>query len=154
MQRTNAVAGRLAQELGAHAATDVTGFGFAGHLLTLLEPDDLTAEIESSTLPFLPGAQMLWEGGLRSTAHPANRTGFVSRVEGACEADEAWLFDPQTAGGLLLAIAPERTQAMIQAFEEAGEPPIFRIGRIVGTHSDSTRGSRGQIKIMTGEPLG
>ncbi|MBY0395565.1 MAG: hypothetical protein K2X91_03730, partial [Thermoleophilia bacterium] len=41
-----------------------------------------------------------------------------------------WLFDPQTAGGLLLAVPPEAGALLAQAFEAAGEPPIARIGRI------------------------
>jgi len=148
MQRTNETAGHVAHEIGAHAATDVTGFGFAGHLLTLLEADDLIAEIDRNAVPFLPGAELLWESGQRSTAHPANRTAFLRRVRGASEADEAWLFDPQTAGGLLLAVAPNKTRNMIEAFAKAGEPPIVRIGRLAPASSPRTENDRGQIEIV------
>ena len=147
MQRTNDVAGRVALDMGANAATDITGFGFAGHLLTLLEADDLTALIERPSIPFLPGAELLWESGRRSTAHPANRSAFLPRIHGATEADEAWLFDPQTAGGLLLAVSPDRTRELIEAFISAGEPPIVRIGSLHSGPSDSHGKSRGRIEI-------
>jgi len=130
MQHTNEIGGQLAREGSVHAATDVTGFGFAGHLLTLLEGDDLVAEIERSALPLLPGAQTLWDTGLRSTAHPANRDAFRRKVRAARESDESWLFDPQTAGGLLLAVPESQVDSLIARFENAGEAPITRIGRI------------------------
>lgn len=147
MQHTNEVAGRVAHDIGAHAATDVTGFGFAGHLLTLLEANDLIAQIERHAIPFLPGAELLWESGHRSTAHPANRDAFLRRIHGATAADEAWLFDPQTAGGLLLAVAPDKTRSMIEAFASAGEPPIVRIGRLGEGPPDRFGKERGQIEI-------
>jgi len=148
MQRTNEVAGRVAHDLRAHAATDITGFGFAGHLLTLLEADDLIARIERSAIPFLPGAEFLWQSGLRSTAHPANRTAFSRRIHAATDEDEAWLFDPQTAGGLLLAVSPDKTRDMIEAFASAGEPPIVRIGSLRVRSGDASGTRRGQIEIM------
>ena len=130
MQDTNEVAGRLAFDLGAHASTDITGFGFAGHLLTLLEQTNLVAEIDKASMPFLPGAEKLWAFGHRSTAHPANRDAFLRHIRSASEADEAWLFDPQTSGGLLLAVAADKTRDMVEAFAAAGEPRPMRIGRL------------------------
>ncbi len=130
MQHTNDVGGKIAREGTAHAATDVTGFGFAGHLLTMLEREDLVAEISRASVPLLPGAHTLWEAGHRSTAHPANRDAFRSKVRASRPADDAWLFDPQTAGGLLLAVAETDVASVIEAFRQAGEPPIARIGRI------------------------
>lgn len=130
MQHTNDVGGQIARNGAAHAATDVTGFGFAGHLLTMLEREDLVAEIERSALPLLPGAHTLWESGLRSTAHPANREAFRGKVRAARAEDEAWLFDPQTAGGLLLAVPEAEADSVLKTFEQAGEPKVTRIGRI------------------------
>jgi selenide,water dikinase len=131
MQHTNRVAGRIARELPAHAATDVTGFGFLGHLLTMLEGSGLVARIDPAALPFLPGALELWKRDLRSTADPANRAAFAHRVTGASELGDAWLFDPQTAGGLLMALAEEDVPATMSAFESAGEDPVHRIGQLV-----------------------
>jgi len=129
MQHVNDVAGEITLRRGVHAATDVTGFGFAGHLLTLLSRDDLLAELDGEAMPLLPGARTLWADGLVSTADPANRMAFEARVD-APEADLPWLFDPQTAGGLLLAVAPEAVDGILAEFKAAGEPPVSRVGRI------------------------
>jgi selenide,water dikinase len=143
MLRAHDRSSRLAVELGAHAATDVTGFGLAGHLSTLLERDGLRARIDRGAVPFLPGARLLWQQGLRSTAHPANRDAFASRVAGATPLDEAWLFDPQTAGGLLLALDPARSEECRRTFREAGEPEPACIGCILdGDRTASAPGAR------------
>jgi selenide,water dikinase len=152
MQHVNAVAGRLALEESVHAATDVTGFGLAGHLLTLLSRDGLIARLERDAMPLLPGAAVLWEGGLLSTADPANRAAFAPRVDIPSGSDAPWLFDPQTAGGLLLAVAPERTAACLEAFARAAEPPVFHIGRIAEptAASETSRSSQGRIEVVDG----
>jgi len=147
MLNPNRTASRLAREHKAHAATDVTGFGLAGHLLNLLDESGLIARIERQAVTLLPGARGLWDRGLRSTAHPANHAAFAPRVMGASEADEGWLFDPQTSGGLLLAIAPERTQAISRAFREAGEPELVRIGCLVAGKPESLA-ARGGIEVI------
>ena len=106
------------------------------------------------TLPRLVGpahaAELLFGSGLRSTAHPANRAAFAPQVAGACESDEAWLFDPQTSGGLLLALDPAGSDACLAAFRAAGEPPIVRIGSIVAPDPRS-HSRRGHIEIVDGE---
>jgi selenide,water dikinase len=130
MQTSNEKPGRLALEFGAHASTDVTGFGFAGHLMTLLDRTNLVARIDRSAMPFLPGARRLWETGLRSTAHPMNRQAFLRHVANARDSDEAWLFDPQTSGGLLLAVPPEKTPPLLEALTTAGGQSAAIVGRL------------------------
>lgn len=150
LQHTNQTGGRLAAAAQVHAATDVTGFGLAGHLLTLLDPDGRVAALDREAIPFFEGAQTLFDRGLRSTAHPANRTGFRSRVVGASESDEAWLFDPQTAGGLLLCAPANAAQQLCQAFAKAGEPPVHAIGRIVDAPAAGARPGQGRITLCSG----
>lgn len=152
MQRTHESAGRLVRSLGVHAATDVTGFGLAGHLLDLLEADDLGARIERAAIPFLPGAATLWAAGHRSTAHPANREAFASRVAGGAADDEAWLFDPQTSGPLLLAVDPARERETVEAFAGAGEPPIVRIGEVLPSRGGEDGKRGGHIEIQPARP--
>jgi len=130
MLRDHAVVARLVRASEVQAATDVTGFGLAGHLLSLLRGTHLCARLASDAIPLLPGAERLWQDGLRSTAHPANHAAFGARVSGASELDRAWLFDPQTAGGGLLLASPDRLTACDAAFEAAGEPRPTRIGRL------------------------
>jgi selenide,water dikinase len=151
MLRTHAIGSALALEAGTHAATDVTGFGLVGHLQSLLRPAGLEARLFRGAIPLLPGARTLFEQGLRSTAHAPNRAAFGSAVYGATSLDEAWLFDPQTSGGLLLAVPPDAGPRLLRAFEAAAEPPIARIGRL-------ERGARAvaglaSIRIEDDEPL-
>jgi selenide,water dikinase len=139
MQHTHANAARILADAPVHAATDVTGFGLAGHLLTLLG-EHTQAHLDRSAVPLLPGAATLWSDGLRSTAHPANAGAFDRHVLGAEVLDEAWLFDPQTAGGLLFAVAPEAHAAVVAALEAVGEPVVATIGEIAtGSAPDGAR---------------
>jgi selenide, water dikinase len=149
MQHTNREAGRIALQLAAHASTDVTGFGFAGHLSTMLEASRLIARIDCDALPLLPGARELWDRGLRSTAHPANRQAFSQRVRAAKNEDEAWLFDPQTSGGLLIAVGREQVDSIQRAFRDAGEPTIYPIGELVDKLSSKT--SSETIEVFGGQ---
>ncbi len=144
MQRTNEEAARVLAAFGpdvVRAATDVTGFGFAGHLLGLLEGAGLIADIERDALPCLPGAKQLWSDGLRSTAHPANEGAFAGRVSTDRERDADWLFDPQTAGGLLVAVAAPRAAEVLEALESAGDAAT-RIGEIA-----SDLQSKGLVRV-------
>jgi selenide,water dikinase len=139
MLRTHAVGSRLALAAGARAATDVTGFGLAGHLSSLLRPAGLGARLDRSAVPLLPGARALFQRGLRSTAHAGNRAAFHAAVEGASPLDEGWLHDPQTSGGLLLAVPPDAGARLAEAFAAAGEPPIARVGELFETRDGRVR---------------
>jgi selenide,water dikinase len=113
---TNRAAMEAALELGANAATDVTGFGLAGHLAELLRASSCGGRVDLSRLPVLPGALELMSRGERSTFHPENR-----KVLRALAVDETaagdprleLLFDPQTSGGLLLAIRADRAAELV-----------------------------------------
>jgi selenide, water dikinase len=105
----NAAAASAMQAAGAHACTDVSGFGLAGHLIEMLEASGLAAQVELDDVPIHDGVlpfieRQVYAGGLRN-----NREWFGPRVEGgeAREARVAALFDPQTSGGLLIAIGAE-----------------------------------------------
>ncbi|MCT8331473.1 selenide, water dikinase SelD [Albidovulum sediminis] len=112
----------------AHAMTDVTGFGLAGHLLGLLEASGLSARIDLSAVPFLHGAEALAAAGHGSTLLPQNRqaAGRMSLGQGP-RAD--LLFDPQTAGGLLAAVPEAEADAVLAHLRDLGENPA-RIGRL------------------------
>jgi len=102
---------------GAHAMTDVTGFGLAGHLLGLCEASGLAAQVDLAAVPLMQGAAELSAGGIRSSLFEENRAIAPGLPRGA-EAD--LLFDPQTAGGLLAAIAPETADKVLKQLQDAG----------------------------------
>jgi selenide,water dikinase len=114
MVTLNDVAGRQAVAAGAHAATDVTGFGLLGHLHNLARESGLAAVVDVSALPVLPGALEHIEsgaglsgGGRRNLAYAESFTRFG---DGVSEAQRALACDPVTSGGLLVALEPERAQ--------------------------------------------
>lgn len=111
----------------AHAMTDVTGYGLAGHLLTILRASGVGGELNLKEVPLMQGALALAESGIRSTLFPKNEV-LLSEMPGA-DADEAriaLLLDPQTAGGLLAAVPGERADGMLSALREEG----YRAARI------------------------
>ncbi|WP_300513657.1 selenide, water dikinase SelD [Aliiroseovarius sp.] len=112
----------------AHAMTDVTGFGLAGHLMEICRASGVGAELTLDAIPLYPGALALAEAGYRSTLYPANRD--AAPVAGAECARGALLHDPQTAGGLLAAVAPARAEALVAALRQLGHE-ASAIGKVV-----------------------
>jgi selenide, water dikinase len=115
---------RAAAVLGpvAHAMTDVTGFGLAGHLLEMLEASGCSARLRLDAVPVLAGAEELAAQGVESSLAPANRAAVAGRMTGGVGARGALLFDPQTAGPLLAAVPGEQAEAVIAALAAVGEP--------------------------------
>ncbi|EAR52922.1 selenide, water dikinase, putative [Oceanicola granulosus HTCC2516] len=120
---------------GAHAMTDVTGFGLAGHLLGICDASGVGAELDLAAVPVLEGAERLAEEGVRSTIWAENRA--LAPALGAGGRSDL-LYDPQTCGGLLAAVPDaEATVAALRAAGEAGwvigriteGPPVLRLNR-------------------------
>ncbi len=105
----------------AHAMTDVTGFGLAGHLLEMLDASASGAALTAAAVPLLPGALALAEAGYGSSLGPANRAATLGRVMGPEGGLMALLHDPQTGGGLLAAVPADQAPALLAALLAAGE---------------------------------
>ncbi len=132
---TMLLAGRAAaaamQEFGAHAATDVTGFALLGHAWELARASNVTLELEAARVPLIRGALELAAQGLLTSGDKTNRRYVGDDVrlsETVSQPLAALLFDPQTAGGLLIAIAPERAAALLARLHER-YPEAAVIGR-------------------------
>ena len=111
---------------GAHAMTDVTGFGLAGHLQGICDASGTGAEIWLNDVPLLAGAEALSLSGIRSTLYDDNR----ALVPGLPDAGRAaLLFDPQTCGGLLACVASDGADAVSEALRAAGYRAAI-IGRV------------------------
>jgi selenide, water dikinase len=133
MVTLNKIGHELAEIPGVHAITDVTGFGLAGHLLEMITPRKLAAEVEFDKLPLLPGlrdyvAEKAVPGGTQR-----NFDSFGERLAGAEEEyRRAVVCDPQTSGGLLVAIKPDALEDLAAVFAQAGiSDKMFPIGKIV-----------------------
>lgn len=159
----NAAAAEVMAAVGVHACTDVSGFGLAGHLGEMLDASGVAAEVRLSELPLHDGVldllrRSVYAGGLRSnrdyllprfpaTAGTAEAAGAARAAEAAGGAEAASapdeqdprvlaLFDPQTSGGLLLAVAPEKTAFLLARLEERGAA-----GWVVGAVTGGAAGS-------------
>lgn len=139
MLRPNLAASRVAREVAATAATDVTGFGLAGHLAVMLRASGVSAVLDVATLPALPGALELLRRGLRSTAQPENERagrGLVVSPEAALHPRLPLLFDPQTSGGLLLGFPPQRAALAVERLHAAGDEGAAVIGTVLSGRED------------------
>jgi selenide,water dikinase len=134
MTTLNAGAARAMLAVGVHAATDVTGFGLLGHLRTLLEASGAAAEVRAAAVPLLPRAREVADRGAipggteRNAANVADAVSFASGVDGTTR---LLLADAQTSGGLLIAVAAERVDALVAALGHEGTPAADVIGRVV-----------------------
>ena len=106
----NANASRAALAVGARCATDITGFGLLGHAFNVAEASKVTLVLRADALPELPGARDAWNRGVRTGGAERNVDFLQSRVEwrGGTDFSRALAIDPQTSGGLLVAVPPAR----------------------------------------------
>ncbi len=136
MMTLNLEAGRAAVQAGASAATDITGFGLIGHGLEMAERSGVVLAIDPARLPLLPGTLDYATGGFAPGGTGRNRDAFEGRVAGLTELPPAWgdiLFDPQTSGGLLIAIDPGRLAELQARLMESGG-----VARVIGAVAEGT----------------
>ena len=115
MATLNRIPAAVARRHGVRAATDITGFGLAGHTANVARESHLTIEIRLADLPLLPGARDL-SARYQPAGLKANRRQFEPFVEDAAAADEALralAYDPQTSGGLLLLVPEAAADALL-----------------------------------------
>lgn len=133
MERLNAAAARLAREHGATAATDVTGFGLAGHALGMARASGVVLRVELARLPVHDGFHRLAASGVTTGCTDANAgnvgAALVDRV-GLGATQRELLFDPQTSGGLLLTLAPAAAAPVLEALAASGHRAA-EIGEVV-----------------------
>ena len=131
MTTLNKTAAEISRRYTVHAATDVTGFSFLGHLHEMMG-GRLSCKINARAVPVLPGAEKAADDFLYTAAGQRNRnhTGPFVRFEGVPFAMEEVLFDPQTSGGLLLAVDPVEASALEKELQSAGLPAKI-VGEIV-----------------------
>lgn len=115
-----------------HACTDVTGFSFLGHLLEMCNGSEVSASIDTSAIDLIPEALEFARMGLLPEGMYRNRTFAEASVDvGTVElAVQDLLFDPQTAGGLLVAVHPDDADKVFSALKDA-VPSAQRVGTIV-----------------------
>ena len=119
-------------EVGVHAATDVTGFGLIGHAREMADAGSVTLEINATAVPLMEGTLRLAAAGCVTRAHKSNTAHDAGRI-GITGVDETLvkvLADAQTSGGLLIAVAPDRADALIAALQRHATRAAAIIGRV------------------------
>ena len=124
MLRLNRVAAQLGRQAGAHAVTDITGYGLLGHAHEMAHLSGARLVIDYAALPWLPGVRRYAEawvfpGGATRNAEYYAR--WVSVERDLAEWEKQLLYDPQTSGGLLLAVPVENVPALLAGLAAAGE---------------------------------
>ena len=126
MTTSAAKASKAMVQVGANACTDVTGFGLLGHAFEMAKGSDVSFEIESESVPLLPDVielieqKMLTRGDRNNRIYVGDTVSFSEKVSGLMQSA---LYDPQTAGGLLVSIRPEAVNEYLSAVPE---------GRVIG----------------------
>jgi selenide,water dikinase len=123
MVELNQAASRAAREARADAVTDITGFGLAGHALEMAEASEVTVVIRVDTVPLLPGVEELVRQGYRNRAVKTNRAWAERSLRIADHVDPVRLelvFDPQTSGGLLVALREEWVDTFVRSALQQG----------------------------------
>ena len=121
--RLNRGARDAMQAVGPSAATDVTGFGLLGHAGEMLLGAGLGARFSLGAVPVWEGAAELAAGGCYAAGLAANRAHREADVvaDGVYDAAILPLYDPQTSGGLLIAVASEKVDRLVVELEQRGE---------------------------------
>jgi selenide, water dikinase len=122
-----------------HAATDVTGFGLLGHALHVAQGSQVTLRVRAHDVPTLPHAMETLRRGILTKAHGSTTRYVQAHTNGRGALEEAvwWkLVDPQTSGGLLLCVAPERSDELL-AHVRMRFPEAAAVGEVVprGAHA-------------------
>jgi selenide,water dikinase len=134
MTTLNARAAEIATDgrFEIHAATDITGFGLIGHVREMAQGSGVSIRLKSVSVPLLEGALECIRAGYVPGGLKANREFaecLVGYADGISEEIKTILYDPQTAGGLLLSVAREDAGALRQALIEGGVPAV-EIGEV------------------------
>jgi selenide,water dikinase len=133
MIQLNAAASDAALALHASAATDITGFGLAGHTIEMAEASKATLVLQINRLPLLPGAAALVEQGYKTRASASNRRVAETRmrIEGRVEPIPLeFAFDPQTSGGLLVSVSPEGAEEVVRRARAGGAEAACIVGEV------------------------
>ena len=138
MRVLNRAAAEVLERAGTvvHACTDITGFGLIGHASEMAAASACSIEIEANRVPVLDGVRELVRGNIPGGGR-TNREHFGAAVRAAPGVDDILLdllYDPQTSGGLLIAVGAEAGEQLLVELRDAGVPAV-RVGRAVPLES-------------------
>jgi selenide,water dikinase len=132
----NGPAMKIALKYDVHACTDITGFALAGHALEMARGSGLTIQLEYASLPIHPNVLEMYKKGETTGSNGANRQLVAGKLDlaGNLTAEQKeLLFDPQTSGGLLLAVAGDQADALLRDLHQAGIAASTIIGQALAS---------------------
>jgi selenide,water dikinase len=132
----NKIAAEIFDSTGVIGCTDVTGFGLAGHLLEMLDASKVSARLTQNSPPVLPGFNEVVNKGIVSSMHEGNAR--VSCRIKSTKALPAWLFDPQTSGGLLVGVHPENIAKLLTKLVDSGLSTAVAIGEVIPAEAEGS----------------
>ena len=136
MCEMNLVGADFAEIGGVTAMTDVTGFGLLGHLREICEGSNLSAVVNFDKIPTLDGVEEYIEKGCVPGGTNRNFESYGDKIDVMSEGQKAVLCDPQTSGGLLIAVRPDAIEQVKAAAEKAGSR-LFDVGELLPARDDS-----------------
>ncbi|GBC62402.1 selenide, water dikinase SelD [Desulfonema ishimotonii] len=134
MAALNRKPAEIMQDFPVHACTDITGFGLLGHLAEMTDGSGLGLRLRADTIPVIPKALEFAGMGLIPAGAHRNREFREAMVDIAPSVNRFVpyvLFDPQTSGGLLMAVAPEKAEALLDRLRQSGLEESAMIGTVV-----------------------
>ena len=134
MVALNKEASELMQEIGVHACTDISGFGFLGHAVQLAESSQVALEFRLDSIPYFPEVIEFSQQGLCPAGLFRNRDYYSCKVELTSEVPQYMqdvLYDPQTSGGLLICLEPDKAELLLDRLQQAGVADAAIIGEVV-----------------------
>lgn len=146
MARLNRDASRIAQQIGVHAMTDITGYGLLGHGHEMAHLSSVDFVLHFDALQWLPGAKAYAEQDIFAGGMGRNRDYFGEWVifeDSIIESERGLLFDPQTSGGLLIAVEAAKAHHLVQIMIDSGVD-----ARMIGETSTSGGAAGGNIRVM------
>jgi selenide,water dikinase len=132
-------------EYEPHACTDITGFGLGGHLLEMARASEVEISLCAGKIPIMSSARDYALMGLIPAGSYATKNFCEHVVEISPEVESVQLdliFDPQTSGGLVMSISPDRAETCLERLKGAGILSAAIIGEVTGSHSS------GRINIV------
>ena len=130
---SNRTAAEVVQAYETHACTDVTGFGLLGHLVEMTKHSNVDVSLALDSVPFLDGATATAGAGFLSSLQPQNirlRRAITNVAAVGDDPRYPLLFDPQTAGGLLVAIPAKNAEACVAQLRDVGYEDSTLIGTV------------------------
>ena len=134
MCQMNKIGSQFAEIEGVSAMTDVTGFGLLGHLAEICEGSNLNAEVDFAQIKTLDGVTEYIAQGCVPGGTGRNFESYGHKIAPISELQKAVLCDPQTSGGLLIAVSPE-SEAEVLAVAKESNTPLYPVGRLLERES-------------------